>query len=96
MTSVRWTSRPSISFLRPPAAVRALIGGLGLRERAWLDESATSLRWLRERMAAAAGAPPPVLGLHVILGPDAAPMLGNVARSLEEERIVVVKGLWER
>jgi hypothetical protein len=89
---VPWAAAPAISFLRPPEAVRGLIHARGFRERAWRDASAASLTWLRERLAA----PAPPLGLHLLLGAGAGEMLRNVARNLEERRITVIEGVFER
>ena len=52
---------------------------------------------LRERMAAAqASAAPPPLGFHLLLGADFGQMFRNQVRNLEEGRIAVMKGVWER
>jgi SAM-dependent methyltransferase len=92
---VPWASVPTISFLRPPDAVRKLIGASGFRERVWRDGSATALSWLRDRQAAAPTSPPP-LGLHLLLGPAAGEMLRNVMRNLEERRITVIEAVLDR
>ncbi len=96
---VPWARDASISFLRPAPAIRRLLADLGFKEMTWTDTSARSLAWVRERRAAAAAVPaggPPPLGVGVLLGPDAAPMFGNVERNLQEERIVVVEAVFER
>lgn len=92
---VPWASVPAISFLRPAENVRALVRGFGFAEQAWLDTSATSLAWFRERVAAvrAAATPPPV-GLHLLLGPDAGRMLENVVRNLDEGRLAIIQAVW--
>jgi len=94
---VPWAPEPSISHLRPPDEVRRLIGGIGFKELVWQDQSATSLAWFRERIAAAAaaGGPPP-LGVHLMLGADAGPMFRNVARNLEEDRVRIIMAVFER
>jgi SAM-dependent methyltransferase len=93
---VPWASAPEISFLRPPQEVRALIAATGFRELDWADVSGECLEWLRERMAAAQSGPPPPLGVHLILGEQAAAMFRNVARGLEEDRLRVVQAVFER
>jgi ubiquinone/menaquinone biosynthesis C-methylase UbiE len=92
---VPWASRPAISFLRAPDAVRRLIAASGFRERVWRDGSTAALAWLGERLAATPPSPPP-LGLHLLLGSTAREMLRNVARSLEERRIAVVEAVFDR
>lgn len=93
---VPWAREPGQSWLRPPERVRALIAAAGLEEMAWRDESATAREWLRARLAAAAPGPRPALGLHLVLGEDAPVMFRTLLRNLEEERIAVVMGAWER
>jgi SAM-dependent methyltransferase len=94
---VPWSPDGAASFLRPPEAIRGLLAGLGLREAAWVDVSARAIALVRERVAAARGATaPPPLGLHLLLGPAAGPMLANLLRTLEERRIVVIQAVWHR
>jgi SAM-dependent methyltransferase len=93
---VPWARDPAISFLRPPAEVRALLARLGFRELAWRDETELTLRWMHERKAAQPSGPPPPLGLHLLFGADTPMILGNFERSLVEGRVAVVKCLWER
>jgi SAM-dependent methyltransferase len=95
---VPWARGPEISFLRPPEEIRALITGIGFEESAWMDETASALQWFRERLAAAnAGSRElPPLGLHLVLGADLGQMFRNLARNLQEDRVVVVQGVFER
>jgi SAM-dependent methyltransferase len=90
---VPWARDPAISHLVPAAALRALLGDLGFRERVWEDQSAQALAWFRQRLAAAPAGP---LGLHLLLGRDFATMFGNLARNLDEGRVRVVMGVCER
>jgi ubiquinone/menaquinone biosynthesis C-methylase UbiE len=95
---VPWARGPEISFLRPPEEVRALIVSIGFDESAWVDDTASALRWFRERLAAAdaASGELPPLGLHLVLGADLGQMFRNLARNLQEDRVVVVQGVFER
>jgi SAM-dependent methyltransferase len=93
---VPWARDPAISHLRPPEMLHALLRDLGFRELAWHDQSAMSLEWFRRRAAAAATTGPPALGLHLLLGPDFGSMFANQVRNLEEDRVRVVMGVWER
>jgi len=90
-----WARDSSISFLRAPEEIRAVLASAGFQELAWVDVSDASLAWLRER-AAAAGEGLPPLGVHVLLGEEAGAMIGNVARNLGERRVRVVQGVFER
>lgn len=91
---VPWAREPSISFLRPPAEMRRVIAEAGFEERHWLDESARARDWFQQRLASP---PPPVrLNWTLLLGQDMPAMLQNILRNLQEERIAVVMGVWDR
>ena len=94
-----WAPDPSISFLRPPEAVRGLLGQSGWSELTWLDVTQPSLEWFRERvaaMSAAQTAGPPPLGLHLLLGPFFVEAFRNTLRNLEEQRLAVIQAVFER
>ncbi|MBI4590613.1 MAG: methyltransferase domain-containing protein [Candidatus Rokubacteria bacterium] len=93
---VPWARDPSMSFLRSPVAVRALLTATGFEELAWVDVSAPSLEWFRQRVAAQATPAVRPLGLHVLLGADFGLMFKNQVRNLEEDRIAVIQGVWGR
>jgi SAM-dependent methyltransferase len=93
---VPWARDPGGSALAPPADLRRLLGDAGFKEAAWLDLAAESLEWFRPRAAAAQAGPLPPLGLQLLLGDDLGPMLANIVRNLEEQRITVVQGVAER
>jgi SAM-dependent methyltransferase len=93
---VPWAPTDDISFLRPAEEVRGIIAGAGFREVAWIDTSDTSLEWFRQRMAASGSGAPPPLGLHILLRDAFRTAFQNQMRNLEENRIVVVEGVFER
>ncbi len=94
---VPWAREPEISFLRPPAAVRSTVAGVGFREVDWANVTEAALAFWRQRLAAAAAqATPFPVGLHLILGPDLRPMAQNILRNLEEGRLEVIQGVFER
>jgi sarcosine/dimethylglycine N-methyltransferase len=90
---VPWASQPSQSFLDAPERVRALLGELGFVESAWIDETASCAEWFRRRLAPA---PPPPLGIHLVLGEQFRAMSSNQVRNLDEGRIAVIKAVWNR
>ena len=93
---VPWAPVAEISFLQPASAVRSMIAGAGLRELAWRDVTAPSMDWFRERVAGASrGGPPPVVGLHLLLGRGIGTALATLLRNLEEGRVSVVMGVFE-
>ncbi|HXH83824.1 MAG TPA: methyltransferase domain-containing protein [Candidatus Tectomicrobia bacterium] len=93
---VPWARDASISFLCTADDMRGLIPAAGFRELAWVDGSREAIAWFRERLAAAQQGPPPPLGLHLLLGAETRPMLGNVLRNLEEDRVAVIQAVYER
>lgn len=90
---VPWAREPATSHLLRPEAVRALLRDTGFRERAWEDQTAPTLAWLRQRQAAGAAGP---LGLQLLLGPDLPAMFASLGRNLAEDRVRVVMAVWER
>ncbi len=68
------------------------------KEVAWVDTSASSVAWFRERIAPQGSPSPtlPPLGLHLLLGAEFGDMFRNQIRNLEEHRIAVVQAVFER
>lgn len=93
---VPWARDPSLSHLQPPREVRSSISAAGLRALSWIDETAAATEWFRRRTSAPTPDAPSPLGLHLLLGPDFGEMLRNQALNLQEGRIVVVQGVFER
>lgn len=93
---VPWASDPSINFLRPAEAVRALISDSGFRERVWLDVSGPYLEGYRQPAAAAAAGGTPPLGVHLLLGACFEEMSQNLVRNLEEGRVLIIRAVFER
>ncbi len=87
---------PDISFLDAPAALRARLEALGLDVLAWRDVTKPVTDWTRAMRAKAAEHGPQPLGLHLIMGPDWAEMIANVARNLEEGRIVLIQAVAQK
>lgn len=92
---VPWARTPEINHLLPPRTVRNLIAATSLKELAWVDETTPTTQWFQKRLAAT-GTPPPPLGLHLLLGDDFGEMLRNLTRNLEEDRVSVFQGVFER
>jgi SAM-dependent methyltransferase len=94
---VPWAPGPEISFLQSAPDARAAIANAGFTEREWVDMSEPSMAWFRERVGPPGAPPtaPPHLGLHLLLGPQAGMIFGNVLRNLEEQRLTVVQGVFQ-
>jgi SAM-dependent methyltransferase len=93
---VPWARAPEISFLDAPEALRARLEGLGLDILAWDDVTKPVTDWARAMRAKFAEHGPPPLGLHLIMGPDWGEMFANVARNLEEGRIVLIQAVAQK
>lgn len=92
---VLWAANPEWSHLLPAPRMRALIAEAGLAECAWNDSTDLAIAWSRaRRRQAAAGTEP--LGPHRYMGAEFPEMAANVGRNLEERRIEVVQGLFEK
>src|ERR1019366_1963214 len=94
---VMWADRPEISFLRTPEETRSMLEAAGFRVIEWVDNSAAALIEAaaeRAQMRAASG--PPVLGIHLIVGPSAREKLRNGQRNQEEKRTLLINALLER
>jgi SAM-dependent methyltransferase len=95
---VPWAREKSISFLVSPETTRATLEQSGFRVLAWEDKTEVALAESRAERAKAAAqpAPPPVLGIHLILGADFGAMMRNSVRNLEERRVGLINAVLER
>lgn len=96
---VPWASDASLSYLEPPERLREIILGRGFDEAAWRDVTGPSLEWFRDVVESMQSRPadaPPPLGLNLLMGTETPIKAANVVRNLEEERIAVVQGVFER
>ena len=92
---VPWANDHAISFLVAPAEARRLLAATGFGEVAWTDLTEPSIEWFRQLRAAAGQGGPPPLALHLIID-NFAEKAANLLRNLEEDRIAVVQGIFER
>jgi len=93
---VPWARTPEASYLVPPEAARALIAATGFEELAWIDDTAPTLEWFRKRSKAIPHKHTYPLGLHLLLGEDFPRMFRNQLHNLQEGRLRVVQGVFER
>ncbi|ADB59565.1 Methyltransferase type 11 [Haloterrigena turkmenica DSM 5511] len=96
---VPWASDASLSHLDPPERLREIVLGRGFDEIAWRDVTGPSLEWFRnvvESMRSRPADAPPPLGLNLLMGSETPVKAANVVRNLEEDRIAVVQGVYER
>jgi ubiquinone/menaquinone biosynthesis C-methylase UbiE len=93
---VPWASDPAISFLRSSEETRKLLAATGFREIEWADERETIIAVLRRQASLMALNGPPPLGIQLLMGTQFPEMIGNVARSLQEDRLTIIQGVFER
>lgn len=93
---VFWANDPSLSFLRPPDEIRALLAEKGFNKLVWNDLTAQASEWYKAIIARAQqDGPPPPLSFNVFIVDSVPQKAANVLRNLEENRIVVVQGIYE-
>lgn len=88
---VPWARSPGTSFLATPDELRRLLEAGGFTIHSWEDTSAAAAAWFAALATKARESGPPLLSLHLVLGPDFAAMTRNLRRNLEEGRIRVVQ-----
>jgi len=94
---VMWADQPEISFLRTPEETRSLLEAAGFRVMQWVDNSeAALLEAAEERARMRAESGPPVLGIHLIVGPSAQEKMRNGQRNQEEKRTLLINAVLER
>ena len=97
-----WASRPEQSHLAQPDALRGLVRDAGLRERAWRDitQELVAARKAQQAGAPAAGAGGPAafppLGMHIVLGDQAAVKMSNSARNADTGRVAYIQGVFDK
>lgn len=94
---VMWAGRPEISFLRTPEETRTMLEAAGFRIEAWVDNTETSLaETAAERARFSPGQKPPVLGIHVVVGPSFREKMRNAQRAMEEGKTRLIAGVLVR
>ncbi len=90
---VPWAGGPEMSFLISPEEARGLLEAAGFRIESWQDVTEESASRLRGALEKAAGGARPSLGLALLMGPRFPAMAENVRRSLEEDRLRIVRAV---
>ncbi len=94
---VAWAGTPEHSYLVAPAEFQEVMAAAGLREEMWEDVTGTALAWADGREVSLGNKPAEVRsrpGLGLLMGPAAAQKGKNLLRSLREERITIVRGIF--
>ena len=96
---VPWASDASLSYLVHPERLRDLVIDTGFDEVVWRDVTEPSLEWFRDVVESMESRPPDApqpLGLNLLMGAETPVKATNVVQNLEEERIAVIQGVYER
>jgi len=96
---VPWASDASLSYLVQPERLRELVIDAGFEEIVCRDVTESSLNWFRdvvESMQSRSPDAPQPLGLNLLMGSETPVKARNVVQNLDEERISVVQGAYER
>ena len=95
---VMWADTPATSFLRTPAETRALLEAAGFKVMTWLDNTDAAIAETEAERARAAtsGGGRPILGVHLVVGPNFWDKARNGNRSMRENRIRLINAVLRR
>ncbi|HEY9416686.1 MAG TPA: methyltransferase domain-containing protein [Pseudonocardia sp.] len=93
---VPWASTSATSFLGEPAHYRELLSSAGLSVALERDRSEFGVAFFRRLRAVIAESGPPALGLHILMGQDAATKVANMIDNLERGLIAPVEMICQR
>ncbi|MEJ2720922.1 MAG: class I SAM-dependent methyltransferase [bacterium] len=90
---VPWARDGRMNFLISPDDMRQLAEAEGFAIAKWEDVTADARRWFEKVIARIKDDGPPVLGLHLLLGPEMSEMSANMLKNIELNRITLVRAL---
>ena len=94
---VPWAEDDSISFLATLDAVEQMLDRAGLEVRDLEDKSQISQDWFAEVVEhMQESRPPPLLGLHLLMGAASEAKFQNQIRNLREGKLVVIQAVAEK
>ena len=94
---VPWASDPSISHLLPREDARKLLNEvIRFKEVIWEDKTESVIDWIKQMIKRSQISGPPQIGLHVLVGTHWSELVKNLLKNLEEGRIAVAQGIFER
>ena len=85
----------SASFLTEQE-MRAALRAAGFAVISSKNQTTLGIEWFEEQQARIAGKSQPVLGLHLVMGPEFPVMAANLARNLKEGRAGLVQMIAEK
>lgn len=88
---VPWARTPDASFLLSADETRRAIEPAGFRPLVWRDDTELAKEWFARLRETAI----PPLNLGLVMGPDFAQLVANLARSLNEGRLAILTAVFE-
>ena len=92
---VIWANDSSISFLLSPEELREVINRSGFKEVIWRDNTKKVLEEIQMRRSKSSSNKPLPIKLEIIV-PESRRKFRNMVSNLEEGRISVIQGVFER
>jgi SAM-dependent methyltransferase len=93
---VPWDRDGRVSFLIPPGEMRALLEEKGFEVLTWEDVTDAARHWFERVVTRMAQEGPPVLGLHVLLGPEMTVMSSNMLKNIVAGRLRLIRAVLRR
>ena len=93
---VIWANNASLNFLKSPNELNQLLVNSGYKELIWMNNSAASIKWYHTMKNTRKSKPTLMSGLNLVIGPDFAKKGANIQLNLENGRINVFQGVFER
>jgi ubiquinone/menaquinone biosynthesis C-methylase UbiE len=89
---VPWAEDEKISFLADVSEVHSIIGQSALEVSQWIEKTSDSIAFFSQVMQKISADGPPPIGIHLLMGSNAAVKLRNYLDNLEKGRVCVVMG----
>ena len=85
---VMWADRAEISFLRTQDETRTMLEAAGFAVRHWIDNTDLArVEAAAERTRMTGNEGPPILGIHVVVGPSFREKMRNAGKAQQEDRL---------
>lgn len=94
---VPWSRTSETSFLMTADEMLEALLEQGFHTLSWTDRTEAGVKWFGDqRRLRASGTAPPILGLHLVMGPDFLEMAANFGRNMREGRVGLVEAIMQR